>query len=296
VGVLSGLLAFKATKAATIAAVEASGKDVKEHVSKVGDDVAQRILAVLAQQAGPQGGLAALPPETVEAVIGRLAGALDTDKEKAVAQITGGDFAGGVAALEALARREEAMAAEHRTGAAETWREVGTLKAATSAAEALVAFGKARDLDAADFWTHVMLARLFGAVGRLPQAAEAAGRAMQVAGNDRDRSVALNEEGDVLVAQGDLPGALTRYEEGLVLARRLAAADPTHTERACDVVVSLANLGDVAVARGDRATACRHFREARDIIAPLAARSPDYVEWQQDLAQIEARLRANACP
>ncbi len=45
--------------------------------------------------------------------------------------------------------------------------------------------------------------------------------------------------GDVRVAQGDLPGALAAYDEGLTIARDLAARDPGNAGWARDVSVSL---------------------------------------------------------
>ena len=46
------------------------------------------------------------------------------------------------------------------------------------------------------------------------------------AGWQRDLSVSHNKIGDVQVAQGDLPAALTSYQASLAISERLAAADP----------------------------------------------------------------------
>jgi hypothetical protein len=42
----------------------------------------------------------------------------------------------------------------------------------------------------------------------------------------RDRSVSYGKVGDVQVAQGNLPAALTSYQAGLAIADRLAKSDP----------------------------------------------------------------------
>jgi tetratricopeptide (TPR) repeat protein len=49
------------------------------------------------------------------------------------------------------------------------------------------------------------------------------------AGWQRDLSVSHDRIGDVLLAQGDLAGALKAYRESLAVAARLAAADPSAT-------------------------------------------------------------------
>ena len=46
----------------------------------------------------------------------------------------------------------------------------------------------------------------------------------------RDRSVSHNKIGDVLLAQGDGPGALADYRKGLAIAEALAARDPANTQ------------------------------------------------------------------
>ncbi|MDF0668461.1 MAG: hypothetical protein P0119_20625 [Nitrospira sp.] len=59
----------------------------------------------------------------------------------------------------------------------------------------------------------------------------------------RDLSVSHNKIGDVLVAQGDGPGALTAYRKGLAIGEALAARDPANTQWQNDVAVSCAKLG-----------------------------------------------------
>jgi hypothetical protein len=50
--------------------------------------------------------------------------------------------------------------------------------------------------------------------------------------------VSHNRIGDVLVAQGDGPGALAAYRKGLDIAEALAARDPANTEWQRDLSVS----------------------------------------------------------
>ena len=58
----------------------------------------------------------------------------------------------------------------------------------------------------------------------------------------RDVSVSLEMLGNVLVAQGDLAGARSRYPDSLDIAKRLAAANPSSASLQRDVWVSMWNL------------------------------------------------------
>ena len=113
------------------------------------------------------------------------------------------------------------------------------------------------------------------------RAAEAAARRM---GNDRDVSVAFNRTGDVLLAQGDLAGALARYEEGLEIKRSLAGADPSHAARQRDVSVSLERTGDVLLAQGDLTSALAAHEEGLAIRRRLARADPSHAERQRDVS------------
>ena len=66
----------------------------------------------------------------------------------------------------------------------------------------------------------------------------------------RDLSVSQNKIGDVLVAQGDLPAALTAYRASLGIAEALAKRDGGNTQWQRDLVVSYVKLSE---ASGDKA-------------------------------------------
>ena len=71
--------------------------------------------------------------------------------------------------------------------------------------------------------------------GPLEEAAKAfrgAGEAARRQGNERDLSVSYNKMGDVLVAQGDLAGALKSYRDSLAIRDKLAKADPGNAQLA----------------------------------------------------------------
>ena len=64
--------------------------------------------------------------------------------------------------------------------------------------------------------------------------------------------MSYDKVGDVLVSQGDLPGALKSYRDSLAIQERLAKADPSNAEWQFDVVATnwrLASAGDDALRR-----------------------------------------------
>ncbi len=97
-------------------------------------------------------------------------------------------------------------------------------------------------------------------------------------------SLCLNKIGDVLRARNDLAGALTHYEEGLGIARSLAAADPSNSGRARDVSVSLSRISDVLRARNDLVGALTHYEEGLGIARSLAAADPSNSERARDVS------------
>ena len=86
------------------------------------------------------------------------------------------------------------------------------------------------------------------------------------------------------VAQGDLAGALAAYDEGLTIARDLAARDPGNAGWARDVSVSLNKVGDVRRAQGDLPGALAAYDESLTIRRDLAARDPGNAGWARDVS------------
>ncbi len=79
------------------------------------------------------------------------------------------------------------------------------------------------------------------------------------AGWQRDLSVSHEQVGDVLLAQGDVAGALTAYRASLTIRERLAASDPTNADWQRDLSVSHNKVGDVLLAQGDAAGALQRL-------------------------------------
>ena len=144
-----------------------------------------------------------------------------------------------------------------------------------------------------DVWNWIALGDLCVTRGESDGAARAFGGARDAAfrtSDERDLSVSHERLGNVLVAQGDLAGALTVYRAGMTISERLAASDPNNAQWQRDLSVSHNNLGDVLVAQGDLAGALTVYRAGMTIIARLAASDPGNAEWQRDLSVSHDRL------
>jgi tetratricopeptide (TPR) repeat protein len=134
------------------------------------------------------------------------------------------------------------------------------------------------------YWIDCGLARV--ELGRLADALRAfeRGRTLARDGNaQRDLSVTLAYIGDVRVAQGDLPGALTSFDEALTIHRDLAARDPGNAGWARDVSVGLDRVGDVRVAQGDLPGARAAYDEGLTLRRDLAARDLGNAGWARDV-------------
>ena len=194
--------------------------------------------------------------------------------------ITEGKIDEGVAALRTrIATEDRARTAQRAT----EWSDIGAILYSINALRAAEAYEEAAKLQPEDVWTHIFLVRLYQAVGRTPQAEAAARTALRVAVEPRDYTVALASFGDVLRTRSDLTGALQAYEEGLGIARKLAADDPTNAERLRDVSVSLDRIGDVLSTRSDLTGALQAYEEGLGIRRKLAADDPTNAERQIDL-------------
>jgi tetratricopeptide (TPR) repeat protein len=99
----------------------------------------------------------------------------------------------------------------------------------------------------------------------------------------RDLSVAYDEVGNVLVAQGDLTAALQAYRDSLAIFERLAKADPGNAGWQRDLSVSYNKVGDVLVEQGDLTAALQAYREDLAIAERLAKADPSNAGWQRDL-------------
>ena len=98
--------------------------------------------------------------------------------------------------------------------------------------------------------------------------------------------------GDVLVAQGDGPGALAAYRRGLTIREALAARDPANTQWQTDVAVSCAKLGTLE--QGQRwEVRQRYLLRGKEVLVALQSTgrlmaNQDWIKWfNAQLAALE---------
>jgi tetratricopeptide (TPR) repeat protein len=101
----------------------------------------------------------------------------------------------------------------------------------------------------------------------------------------RALAAAHDERGNVLVAQGNLPGALESHRASLAIRESLAKADPGNTRRQRDLSVALSQVGIVLRDQGNLPGALESHRASLAIRERLAKVDPGNAGWQQDLSQ-----------
>jgi len=113
----------------------------------------------------------------------------------------------------------------------------------------MVGYGRqARALAPADGWLCFSLGNGLIGLGQLADADQQFSQARRLGteqGDDRLISGSWDGTGDVLVAQGDGPGALAAYQKGLAIAEDLAKRDPANTQWQVDVAVSCGKMGSL---------------------------------------------------
>ena len=110
------------------------------------------------------------------------------------------------------------------------------------------------------------------------------------AGWQRDLSVTYNKVGNVQVAQGNLPAALTPYQASLAIADRLAKSDPANAGWQRDLSVSYVNVGDVQLAQGHLPEALTSYQASLSIRERLAKSDPGNANWQRDLTESYVKI------
>ncbi|MEO1609945.1 MAG: toll/interleukin-1 receptor domain-containing protein [Pseudomonadota bacterium] len=150
-------------------------------------------------------------------------------------------------------------------------------------------------------WMLIQFARNYAILGQTDKqkqyVAEAEGIMRSIAKIDtndltaqRDLSVAFNERGNVLVAQGNLPQALDSFQASLAIAERLAKAAPGNAGWQRDLSVSYEKIGSVLVAQGNLPQALDSFQASLAIRERLAEADPRNAGWQADLAASYGKL------
>jgi hypothetical protein len=96
----------------------------------------------------------------------------------------------------------------------------------------------------------------------------------------------------VLVAQGDLTGALKSYRDSLAIAERLAQSDPGNAGWQRDLSVSYSKLATVFLLSGEVAKGLDALGKGREIMARLTTLAPTNATWKRELNWIENQITA----
>jgi tetratricopeptide (TPR) repeat protein len=234
----------------------------------------------------------------LESLLHRAAGA-DPDERPALkaalaaladgnTQLAEASFEQEVEASRLLRKAAEQLAAGEGRREADAARNVASLAMVRGDLNKSVRFfqialeANPEDLDAA-----LQLGYAWINSGELAQAGRVFADVIQQARSGEDPQAegwGLNGRGDVLVSQGDGPGALAAYQAGLTIAEGLAKRDPANTQWQRDLSVSHNKMGDVLVAQGDGPGALAAYQAGLTIAEGLAKRDPANTEWQRDLS------------
>jgi tetratricopeptide (TPR) repeat protein len=261
---------------------------------------AQRGLAAKAQGQGqgPSIGGKAGEQQAVEDLLRKVAEAPSTERpglKAAFEALAAGDsllaeeaFEREVESSERIIAAASQLAAAEQSKKAEAARNVASLAVVRGDLNKAVRYFKKAleavpdDLDAA-----MQLGNAWIALGSLKEANEAFGGVITRACELQEPSFEARGrtgQGDVLEAQGDGPGALRTYQEGLAIREVLAQRDPANTLWQRDLSVSKSKIGDVLVAQGDGPGALAAYQKGLAIREALAQRDPANTQWQVDVA------------
>ena len=100
----------------------------------------------------------------------------------------------------------------------------------------------------------------------------------------------LQQEGDRLLAQGDLKGAKAKYQEKLEISLKLVKLDPTEATWQRSLSVAYESLGDVLKNQGDLDAAKVQYQHELENRRLLAKEDPSNYSRQRDLAVCYKRL------
>ena len=105
----------------------------------------------------------------------------------------------------------------------------------------------------------------------------------------RELAYSYSLVGDVLVASGDLTGALARYRQSLETYKTLAAADPTNAPLRRDLAIRYQRIGDTLgnprfPNLGDPHGALENYRKMQEIFATLVQADPQDVTARHSLS------------
>ncbi len=113
--------------------------------------------------------------------------------------------------------------------------------------------------------------------------------------NLREQSIVLDNLGDVLVARGNLAGALEKYRLSQRIRKFLTDRDPSNLDWQRDYAVAYNKVGDTLLAQGDLVAALQNYQAGLTICQHITEEAPQISSRKRDIAvgysKIGAALR-----
>jgi tetratricopeptide (TPR) repeat protein len=100
----------------------------------------------------------------------------------------------------------------------------------------------------------------------------------------------LQNQGDRLLAQGDMNGAHAKYARSLEISRNLVKQDPENSAWQAALSAGYEKVGDLVLAQGDLHGARTQFRRLLEVQHTFAKRNPSDVAWQRSLLATYGKL------
>lgn len=138
--------------------------------------------------------------------------------------------------------------------------------------------------DPNNHWDWVELTRLYQDFGEPDLALGAANSALQTARDDRDREVAHNELGKILL-DSDRAAARGHYKDSLIIAERLSRSDPENVDLMLDLAISYRQYGDMFQFE-DRNESLRWYNKSREIRELVLDNFPNSIRYKGDVSAI----------
>jgi tetratricopeptide (TPR) repeat protein len=208
---------------------------------------------------------------------------LDAARAKAGEKLRGLDTDGALAVWDAFMAEDAFEAAlRRRTAALKEKADILRLRYDYAGAQAVLR--EVVRLDPDNTWSHVALGDIATILNDSTQALHAfrtAEAAARRSAHTSDIGASLDRIGTILVAQGDLEGALLHYDKALEIARPMVSTDPSQSDWERNLSKTLNKLGYVLRSQGDLAGALARYEEALEIDRKLAGADPRDTEHQR---------------
>ena len=107
---------------------------------------------------------------------------------------------------------------------------------------------------------------------------------------ERSRSVQLSNQGDTLLAKGNLSDALAAYQSSLAIRQELAQQDRSSPDRLRDLSISYDKIGDVLSRQGNFDAALASYQKSLAMAQKLTQKDEQNQDWQRDVSILHERI------